>query len=434
MDEFWRETFRSLMAPLRSVRFSLATLLLATCFVASCLAVWVNREPWEIVASVPLPDFQRDYERGRIAPMAKDGQILFERSYQSHRLTVWNWHTGELTPVPFPEAEILLETAPAAGRFLTADRSGTARVRQIGSAHPLVELPHWVFPTAKNLRLSADGNRVAGSGPDGAVWLYELQEQKESSFPAKSTSPNKVSLEFSSDGHWLLAYEENGHGSAARCAGWQLIDCNQCVVSPAPMDVEDAIREANGCNFLPNSPDYLLAGTKWWRIGTTELTNCPGKPALYRSNRPLDVMALQTEGRTRWGTLEVWSKDLGRRLGTVPANQDSAPTMWRISRTGGHVILNDLHDADRGATLWETATGRRLYVFPELLVVEFLDENRILAFSGLRKSEVQVWRRRRPEYAWGIVALPEFWLMPIFLIATVFSVRRDRRKLWSAPL
>ncbi|MCY3021699.1 MAG: hypothetical protein NTW87_22025 [Planctomycetota bacterium] len=40
-----------------------------------------------------------------------------------------------------------------------------------------------------------------------------------------------------------------------------------------------------------------------------------------------------------------------------------------------------------------------------------------------------LWRRRRPEYWWGVAWLPEFWLTAVFAGAFVWSVWRDRKSL-----
>ncbi len=42
---------------------------------------------------------------------------------------------------------------------------------------------------------------------------------------------------------------------------------------------------------------------------------------------------------------------------------------------------------------------------------------------------LQLWAYRRPEYRWGIVCLPEFWLTLIFGPAFIWSLVRDRRDL-----
>jgi hypothetical protein len=40
---------------------------------------------------------------------------------------------------------------------------------------------------------------------------------------------------------------------------------------------------------------------------------------------------------------------------------------------------------------------------------------------------IQIWKRYRPEYWWGLVCLPEFWLITVFAVAFFWSLRRDWR-------
>lgn len=426
MDEFWRDTFRSVMTPLRALRFSLATLLLATCFVASCIAVWVNREPWEIAAKVDLPYFVW-MEMLRVQPLNTPGKILIARNRSDYPPTIWNWRTGELTRVEVPNDELLLSIAHLAGRFLTTDRSGTARVRQIGSPNPLVELPHWIFPTASNPRISPDGNRIAASGPDGAVWLYDLDKQKELSFPASGKSATKVTLEFSGDSKWLQAYDSSPKAAPGnRGQGWQVIDCDQGILVPIPKAVLDRIDKtgASYCTFMGTENWLFVSWECAWRVGTEEFIDWPKFACAVSPDVPPAYIAFHTQAA---GIDEIWTSDLGHRMGCVDSGY-AGMGRWGdcLSPSGRQGIFRIV---DR-AVLCDTVTGQRIHPFPESLeVAQFLTEDLILGLSG---SEVQVWRRRRPEYAWGIMALPEFWLMPIFLIAAIFSVRRDRRRLKGA--
>jgi hypothetical protein len=107
---------------------------------------------------------------------------------------------------------------------------------------------------------------------------------------------------------------------------------------------------------------------------------------------------------------------------------------WLVSDDGMQLILNPIDRAGDTSvlSLWSTVTGKQLYTFPTpLWGRHFLNKNHLLC-QVESKPELQVWRRRRPEYAWGLLALPEFWLVPIFLVATIVSVRRDRRRLKGA--
>ena len=48
---------------------------------------------------------------------------------------------------------------------------------------------------------------------------------------------------------------------------------------------------------------------------------------------------------------------------------------------------------------------------------------------GLEDDTAQLWRRRRPEYWWGVAWLPEFWLTVLLAAAFGWSVWRDRKSM-----
>ena len=52
--------------------------------------------------------------------------------------------------------------------------------------------------------------------------------------------------------------------------------------------------------------------------------------------------------------------------------------------------------------------------------------NRIVTAKGDETAEI--WERRRPEYAMGVLALSEFWATLIFGIALAWSLRRDWKR------
>ena len=53
--------------------------------------------------------------------------------------------------------------------------------------------------------------------------------------------------------------------------------------------------------------------------------------------------------------------------------------------------------------------------------------------AGTRDGDLWTWRRRRPEWWWGVFWLWEFWLTVVFAALLVWSVWRDRRTLAGVP-
>jgi len=58
------------------------------------------------------------------------------------------------------------------------------------------------------------------------------------------------------------------------------------------------------------------------------------------------------------------------------------------------------------------------------------DGERIVTASDDKTA--RVWKRRRPEYWWGVAWLPEFWVTLILGVALLWSLRRDMLNLKTA--
>jgi len=52
-----------------------------------------------------------------------------------------------------------------------------------------------------------------------------------------------------------------------------------------------------------------------------------------------------------------------------------------------------------------------------------------VVIHSLNANKAFIWRRRRPEYWWGVAWLPEFWLTALFAGALGWSVWRDGKRI-----
>ena len=86
-------------------------------------------------------------------------------------------------------------------------------------------------------------------------------------------------------------------------------------------------------------------------------------------------------------------------------------------------------DYYNGVSIYDAEDGRSLARFPRCLMaryVEFSDDGDTLVVTG-HKFQVWICERRRPEYRWGIVCIPELWLTVVLGIAFVSSIWRDQQ-------
>ncbi len=140
----------------------------------------------------------------------------------------------------------------------------------------------------------------------------------------------------------------------------------------------------------------------------------------------------------------VWSvraakKISGRAIPSDPAQMDLG--LLSVSPDGALAIegtrptpLNSYaRDGGRGRALLFDAVSRRhlaSLATDDVNVVSARfspDGEKIVTATNL--GDIRVWRRRRPEWWWGVFYLPEFWLTAAFAGLFVWSVVRDRRSL-----
>ena len=84
---------------------------------------------------------------------------------------------------------------------------------------------------------------------------------------------------------------------------------------------------------------------------------------------------------------------------------------------------------DRTVRIWDAETGSELALLTDYAnVVRFSPEGGRIVTAGV-DGAARVWKRRRPEWWWGVFWLWEFWLTAVFAGLFVWSVVRDRRAL-----
>lgn len=85
----------------------------------------------------------------------------------------------------------------------------------------------------------------------------------------------------------------------------------------------------------------------------------------------------------------------------------------------------------RTARIWDTSRGSCLAVLsghPGWVNNAILvSDDRIATSSGRRESAViNIWRRARPEYYWGVLYLPHFWIATLLFALTIWSALATR--------
>ncbi|MHC4249648.1 MAG: hypothetical protein ACYS9X_11025, partial [Planctomycetota bacterium] len=87
--------------------------------------------------------------------------------------------------------------------------------------------------------------------------------------------------------------------------------------------------------------------------------------------------------------------------------------------------------------VWDASTGRLLAwlapndlrAFAVAAAVDPDGDRLLFARKASGGWEVCIWRRRRPEWWWGVLCLPHLWLIVALAAAVVWSGWRDLRRL-----
>ncbi len=99
-----------------------------------------------------------------------------------------------------------------------------------------------------------------------------------------------------------------------------------------------------------------------------------------------------------------------------------------VGRTSGRYWI---FDVDSGEPLYLLHDEGQLRIIITPLAAKFSGDGALVAIE-VRKSDfsvVRIYRRRRPEWWWGVFWLWEFWLTAAFAGLFVWSVVRDRKSL-----
>jgi WD40 repeat protein len=140
-------------------------------------------------------------------------------------------------------------------------------------------------------------------------------------------------------------------------------------------------------------------------------------------------------------TVHVWSNGGGRRLSVLGGHTGPVRAAF-FSPDGRRVLTVDngsYFDPGGGAPpvfrIWDAERGELLASYPlepgDVRSDAWMSaDSRAMVYSpGSWSPEYALYRRRRPEWWWGVFWLWEFWLTAAFAGALAWSVVADRRAL-----
>ena len=369
------------------IRYSLRTLLIFTLLAGSGMGLWFRWEPWA---------FSEIYEKSPFElKRSKDGRfILFLKGKElwlSDSQTSCSNPLNEICPEVIaefsPDGKMLAFTSPI------KDGGGACEVVVLETAtlRRLCTLPHpqqvqalAFSPAARELATAYYSQ--PGQSMQATLWGLSQNQPRLSfaaDYPGRLPPGNHMLMQ---DGT-KLSYSPDGRRLAAGNRG-------------------DAA-------VFDTATGAAVYGIEGQGLGIQDFFYLPGSSSLVTLSN---------------GRVSVWDEQTKAELFEI--EREYAALRVTCSPDGKKLLVL----VGKGVSLLSATDGTEFYTFKGLAFpigsfgfqangryIEF--ERDDLTTPSARK--VEVWRRNRPEYRWGIIWLPEFWLSLVFGCAFVLSVRRD---------
>jgi len=262
------------------------------------------------------------------------------------------------------------------GRMYAGEEPGSSRavcVWDLSSGKPLLNLVGH-SERLTSVGFSRDGQRIISSSEDRTARVWDIQKQVE---VAKFVHEQSiVCAALSSDG--LTAATSCDKGIYL----WNVKDGRELMRLPSP----------SPSYYLTFSPDGKMLGFY-----------------LHSDSVRLIDVAQQREVLSLESTRSDWVRAI-----------EFSPDSTRIAAVSDYHPAR-IYDAHSGREL-AALHGHASWVFD----VAWSLDGKKLATASYDKT-VRVWSQRRPEYAWGIIALPEFWLTLILLSTLALRIWKRPR-------
>jgi WD40 repeat protein len=402
---------RLVVPPAKRPQFSLRTLVIGGVLISSIIGLNWRWEPWVLQHRLESPGayllslcFSPDGQR--ILTASRDGTARLWSAQDGHPINTLNGHTSSVRVACFSSAGqhvltagcdgsaivwdantgLLLATlkghkvdmigildaafTPNGEQALTTGVDGTIRIWKSTSGELLKTIQHgngWVFA-----KYSSDATKVFSLGEDKTLRSWDANSGE----PKGTLAEGVDAFDLSPDGSKLLVFSDLGATFIDIKSGSK---STPILVGPEPRATFSA--------------DGRLV-------------------ALYCSDSwPVRILDVQT---TKF-VAKIHDDELG--FYTVA-----------FSARGDRLLTGSIG----GAEIWDTAAGQRLSLIDDSQIdarlAAFMPDDERVIVSGL-PGECLIYDPQRPDSAWGIVALPEFWLTLIFGGAFIWSLLRDRREL-----
>jgi len=198
------------------------------------------------------------------------------------------------------------------------------------------------------------------------------------------------------------------------------------------------VASSGGVAFSPDGSRLVyVSGSDRMRVIDADDGRClkemPTTTAESRAFSPSSV-SFSPDGRrvvVGSGLPHVWDVETSRCLAVLILLEIDGGTTGNgrasFSPTGDRIITTGI---DRSVQVWDAEDGRLLALLPhptEAFAARSVSGGTRIVTCA--EHCIRIFRRRRPEWWWGVFYLWEFWLTVVFAGLFVWSVVRDRRAL-----
>ncbi len=216
------------------------------------------------------------------------------------------------------------------------------------------ESPSWAELGVQTVAISPDGSRIASSGWDWTLRLWDAKTGKQDGAPLMEQEGDVYSgLAFNKDGSRIVAA-----GNDPMLRLWNVQ--TRRVISR--LDMSDILKgndDVVSVAFSPSSPDtsIIVAGTRqqgvWlWNARTGQRTVLEGKPPGNIATVAFSADGTRILAGTEEGIVQMWDATTRKPIGALSTGAKDSQTRVAFSADGARVASGD---EDGRLRLWDTA-------------------------------------------------------------------------------
>jgi DNA-binding beta-propeller fold protein YncE len=308
---------------------------------------------------LPIGSMAFSHDGTHIVTGRRDGTLQF-------------WNATNLQPIGAPLKGIqhgisTLALSADGQTIVSGSEDGTLQRWNANSREPIGEplkahkneSPGWAELGVQTVAISPDGSRIATSGWDWTLKLWDAKTGKQDGEPLMEQEGYVYSgLAFSKDGSRIVAA---GNDPTIRL--WNAK--TRRVIGR--LDMSDVLKgndDVVSVAFSPSSPNgsIIVAGTReqgvWlWDAGTGQRRTFEGKPSGNIATVAFSADGARILAGTEEGTVQMWDAITRKPIGALLAGAKDSQTRIAFSADGARIASGDENGRLR---LWDTAGGHSM--------------------------------------------------------------------------